>query len=198
MNPLARLFPAVLGLLLLVPGCTTLEQFAALTRVDFTLDRVSNGLLAGVPIERVRDYGELRPSDVVRLTAAAARGEVPLRFTLHVAAENPAANPTAARLVSLDWRLFLNDTETVAGTFNDERLIQPGTTADLPISIELDLVRFFGRNARDLIDVALAVAGEEASPTQIRLAARPTITTEFGPIRYPGEITIVSRTVGQR
>ena len=108
-------FVAALGVLLAVPGCTTLQQIAALRQVEFDLDRVSNGLVAGVDLDRIARGGDLGPTDLARLGAAAARGEVPLRFTLHVGAENPADNPAAAQLVSLDWTLFLDGTETVSG-----------------------------------------------------------------------------------
>ena len=195
MTRLVRLLPALLGLLLLVPGCTTLQQLAALQRVDFGVDRVSNGLLAGVDVDRIRGYDDLAVTDIARLTAAALNREMPLAFVLHLDAENPEGNSVPARLVQLDWTLFIDDTETVSGVYNDERLIQPGTTADIPIGIELDLVRFFGTNARDLIDLGLNLAGAGGSPARLSLRAQPTINTAIGPITYPGTITI-SHTVG--
>lgn len=191
-----RLVPALLGLLVLAPGCTTLQQLAALSAVDFAIDRVAEGSLAGVDIERVRTTQQLGAVDLARLTAAAVRGEMPLSFDLHLDATNPASNGTAARLVSLDWTLLVDDTETVSGVFNDERLIEPGTTADIPVSIELDLVRFFGNNAPDLISLALNLAGAGGDPARLTLRARPTVSTAIGPIAYPGTITI-SHTVGR-
>jgi hypothetical protein len=196
MSRAARLVPALLGLLVLAPGCTTLQQLAALTAVDFALDRVTDGLLAGVDIERVRTAQQLRATDVARLTAAAVRGEMPLSFDLHLDATNPESNGVPARLVQLDWTLLVDDAETVSGVFNDERLIEPGTTADIPISIRLDLVEFFGNNAPDLIDLALNLAGAGGNPARLTLRARPTVSTALGPISYPGYITI-SHTVGR-
>lgn len=195
MSRLFRLLPALVGLLLLVPGCTTLQQLAALQQVDFGVDRVSNGLLAGVEVDRIRSYDDLAVTDLARLTAAALQREMPLAFVLHLNAENPASNSVPARLVQLDWTLFIDDNETVSGVYNDERLIQPGTTTDIPIGIELDLVRFFGTNARDLIDLGLNLAGAGGSPARLSLRAQPTINTALGPITYPGTITI-SHTVG--
>jgi hypothetical protein len=58
--------------------------------------------------------------------------------------------------------------------------------------MQLDLVQFFGRNAPDLIRLALNIAGAGGSPAQLRLEAQPSINTEFGPIRYPGTISIES------
>ncbi len=181
---------ALLGLLLAVPGCTTIQQIAALRSVDFELDRLSNGLVAGVDLDRLSRGGQLGPADIARLGTAAARGEVPLRFTLHVGAENPADNPVVAQLVSLDWTLFLDGTETVSGVYNDDRRIPPGTAVDLPIEMELDLVRFFGRNAGDLAQLVGNLAGAESQRQTVRLDARPSINTEFGQIRYPGVLSI--------
>ena len=187
---LRHLAPALLAVALFVPGCTTLQQIAALRQVDFQLDRLSNGLVAGVSLDRLRNGGSLGPTDLARLTAASVRGEIPLTFTLHVGAENPADNPAAAQLVSLDWTLFLDGTETVSGIYNDDRLIQPGGRTDLPIGIEVDLARFFGRNVTDIARLVGNVAGVQSQRQTIRLDARPSINTQFGPIRYPGVISI--------
>ena len=190
MRRTAPLFAALLGILLAVPGCTTLQQLAALRSVDFDLDRVSNGLVAGIDLDRLRGGGSLGATDLARLGAAAVRGEVPLQFTLHVGAENPADNPVAAQLVSLDWTLFLDGTETIQGVYNDDRQIQPGARADLPIDMRLDLARFFGRNVGDLAQLIGNIAGVSSQRQTIRLDARPTINTQLGPIRYPGVISI--------
>jgi hypothetical protein len=145
----------------------------------------------------VDSYRDLSASDVLRLTRAAATGEMPLSFTLLVDAENPADNEVAARLVTMDWTLLLDETETVQGRFDNTVRLEPGMPTTVPIPIELDLVRFFGDNARDLIDLALAVAGE-GDPKTVTLRATPSIETVLGPIRYPEPITITRRDVGQR
>ncbi len=186
----APLFTALLGVLLLIPGCTTLQQLAALRSVDFQLNRLSNGLVAGVDLDRLAGGGSLGATDLARLGAAAARGSVPLQFTLNVGADNPADNPVAAQLVSLDWTLFLDGTETIQGVYNDTRQIQPGASVNLPINMELDLARFFGRNVSDLAQLVGNIAGVSSQRQTIRLDARPTVNTQFGPIQYPGVISI--------
>ena len=189
MTRLPTLAVLLLGVLLLAPGCTTLNQIAALRQVDFQLDGVSNAFVAGVDLNRAQN-GQLGATDLARLGVAAARGSAPLTFNLNVGAENPSGNGAAARLVSLDWTLFLDNTETVSGVYNDERLIAPGTRTTLPISIEVDLVRFFGRNVGDLARLAGTVAGVQSQRQAIRLEARPSINTQFGRIQYPGKISI--------
>jgi hypothetical protein len=178
-------------------GCQALREVANLRNVQFAIDRVAEPQLAGVDLSRVDSYRDLSASDVLRLTRAAATGEMPLSFTLLVDAENPADNEVAARLVTMDWTLLLDETETVQGRFDNTVRLEPGMPTTVPIPIELDLVRFFGDNARDLIDLALAVAGE-GDPKTVTLRATPSIETVLGPIRYPEPITITRRDVGQR
>jgi len=190
---LAVTLVAVLGL----AGCQALREVANLRKVQFAIDRVAEPQLAGVALNRVDSYRDLSASDVLRLTRSAANGEMPLTFTIMMDAENPADNNVVARLVEMDWTLLLDDTETIQGRFDDTIRLEPGAPTTVPIPIELDLVRFFGDNARDLIDLALAVAGEGDSKT-VTLQATPTIDTVLGPIRYPEPITITRRDVGGR
>ena len=185
----------VLPLVFFGAGCVALQEIANLRNVDFDLDGVSQTRLAGVDVQNARSYEDLGGGQIARLTAALARGEMPLAFTLHVGATNPAENTVAARLVQLDWTLLLDDTETISGVYNDERVIAPGASVDLPITMELDLIRFFGRNVQDLVELAAAAAGQGTK--EIALRARPTVTTPVGPISYPSEITILRRDIGR-
>jgi hypothetical protein len=99
---------------LLFAGCATLRQVAALRKVDFSLQGTTGGTLAGISIESMRSFEELSALDLGRLTGALSRGKLPLTATLLVRASNPADN-TKARLVALDWTLFLDDRKTVSG-----------------------------------------------------------------------------------
>lgn len=187
-RPLGQI-AALLVLLVAFASCTAVQQLANLRNVDFDLDGVSNGFVAGVNLDRAMETQRIGVADGARITAAALRGEVPLEFTLFVGADNPEGNPVAD-LIELDWTLFLDGTETVSGIFNEATSIPPGSRTLLPVAIELDLVRFFGNNAGDLIDLIGDLAGDGSQPTIIRLAAQPTIRTSLGPLRYPGTISI--------
>ena len=170
-------------------GCATLEELAGVHRLRFVIDRVSDGRLAGVDLERVRSWRDLTPGQALALAGAVRSRQVPFTFTLHLEATNPAENTVAARLVGLDWTLRLDDRDTVSGALDHDIRVSPGETADIPLAVELDLLRFFERDARALLDAALAVAGGSA-PDGVALVATPTVTTPLGPMTYPGKITI--------
>ena len=192
-----RLRYLALPALLLAGGCATLQQIAALRNVDFALDRVAQVRLAGIDLDRVRSYSDLSVTDVARLTLALSQDELPLDFNLLVEGRNPEENGTDARLVRFDWTLLLEDRETISGVFEDEVVFAPGAPTTFPVRISLDLLEFFEGSARDLGELALNLAGEGGAPKNVALRAVPTIRTALGPIRYPGEITIVSTEVGR-
>lgn len=181
----------------LLAGCATLQQLAALRDVDFSVDRVSGIRLAGIDLTGVRSYSDLSVSDAGRLALAVSQRELPMDFRVHLTALNPEDNSVDARLVRMDWTLFLQGRETLSGVFADETLLPRGQPTDVPISVSLDLIDFFEGSARDLFDLVMDIAGRGGAPTEVTLRAVPTVDTALGPIRYPQPITIVSREVGQ-
>jgi hypothetical protein len=181
----------------LAAGCATLQQITALRQVEFAIDRVSEVRLAGIDLTGRRSYGDLSLSEGAALVAALSRRDVPLAFNLHLRAENPADNRVAARLIRMRWTMLLEDHETVSGTVEHEYVFPPGEPQDLPIAVELNLAEFFERNARDLFELALNLAGQGGAPKNVTLRAVPTIQTALGPMQYPQPITIVSREIGR-
>ena len=188
---------AIAGVLLMAgAGCKTIQEIAALRNVAFAISSVSDAQLAGVDVQRLASYEDLSLTEVTRLGRALLNKELPLDFQLHLTAENPPDNPVQARLVKMDWTLLLDDKETISGVFDDSIVLPPGEPTDVPIPISLNLVEFFEHGVQDLVELALAVAGQGGEPKRIQLKATPTVDTPLGPIRYPQPITIVSKEVG--
>ncbi len=177
-------------------GCATLQQMAALRSVTFAIDRVAEVRLAGIDVGRVAAYRDLGVTDAARLGAAVASGALPLSFRVHLTAENPADNRVTARLVRLRWTLLIEDRETIGGLVDQEVVLPPGEPQDVPVEVELDLLRFVQRTGPDLFRLAQSLAGG-GEPTQVVLRAQPTVQTPLGPIDYPRPITIVSKEVGR-
>lgn len=187
----------LLALTAALPGCATLQEIASLRSVQFWLDRITGLRLAGVDLSGLRSPADLSLSGGARVASAVAVGKLPLSFTLHMLAENPASNPVTARLLRMQWTLLLEDKETVSGRIQQAYELLAGQPTDIPVDVSLDLLRFFERSGRDLVDLALNLAGAGGQPKRVALRATPTIDTPLGPISYPRPITIAAGTVGQ-
>jgi hypothetical protein len=189
----------ITGLILIVltPGCASVQELAALRQVSFAIDGVDNAMLADVDLTNTRALSDINPRQLLDLSNAVRKKELPFRFQIHVGASNPEDNTVNARLVGLDWTLFIENRETVSGVIDRELVMPPGESLDIPIDIEMELFSFFESNLADMFELALNIAGLGGEPKDIRLSASPTIETPIGPIRYPGRIDIVRRRIGE-
>lgn len=193
------LWLALLGAGLLassITGCTALREVSNLRKAQFAIDGVSNPRLAGVDLDGLESYQDLRTTDVLRLGSSLSEGALPMALTLNLEITNPSSNSADARLTAMDWTLLVEEEETVAGRFKQEVVLPPGEPKDVPLQVELDLVRFFDDNLRGLVDLASAIVQNEP-PQTVKLRVQPTVNTSIGPIEYPSPITVVSKRVGR-
>ena len=177
-------------------GCATLQEFAALRSVAFSFDRVGEVRVAGVSLGPTTRFSSLGVADLARLGSAVASSNVPLELVAHVRAENPAENHVAARMVTVDWRLFIENNETIAGTLANAITIPPGQAADVPVAVRFNLYSLENGGAKDIFETAIAIAGYGTVVKNLRLELVPTIESSLGPIRYPAPV-VLRRTVGQ-
>jgi hypothetical protein len=171
-------------------GCTAAKEFAALRRVEFRFDGITGARVAGIPLRDIRTYSDLTPADLGRVGIAIARGDVPLDITVHIEGKNPESNDVTARLVELGWAYLVDDREVVTGRLTEAYTFPPGAPRDVPLFVTFNLMDLFGDRRRDLIDVALALAGQRSSAHKVTLRLDPTVETRVGSIRYPIPITL--------
>jgi hypothetical protein len=192
----SRTLPLLVAAALLLPGCQTIRELAALRSVDFDFGQVGDVRLAGIDVMNVRSIGDLGILDGARVAAAVAERRLPLTFTVGVLGTNPESNQTTARLIRLDWSLFLDETETVSGVLDGPIALPPGETVNIPVGVALDLFEFFDRSAGDMVKLAGGLTGVTDQATRIRIQATPTVDTPLGPIRYPEPVSIVNVRAG--
>jgi hypothetical protein len=180
-----------------VESCSTLNALAGLSRVQFKLNDVGQLRLAGVDITNKRSVTDFGIMDAANLLNAFRTGTFPLTFTLNVAAKNPNQPSqnnalSSLQLTQFPWRLLVDGNETISGGIGSPVSIPSGgNTQVIPLQVSLDLKQFFGnRGYDDLLNLALAIAGQGAAKLQLK--AQPTVSTPIGTMRYPNELTIVS------
>jgi hypothetical protein len=60
----------------------------------------------------------------------------------------------------------------------------------VPLSVRFDLVTLGAGGARDLYELAVAIAGQGQVTKDLRLELVPTIDTPAGPMRFPAPIVV--------
>lgn len=172
-------------------GCAAANELLALRRVEFQLNGVSGARVAGIPLEAVRSYSDLRPSDLLRLGAAVAERDVPLELTVHLEGRNPASNTVTAKLVGMDWICLVDNKDVVSGSLRGPYSFPPGVPRDVPLLVRFNLMDAVGGRSRDLIDIALSITNRRPGAHEVSLELTPSVDTPIGLMRYPAPISLV-------
>jgi len=203
-NPIRRSVAALgLAAILAFGSCSTLTDWASvianLQRLKFKIGSVRDFRLLGLDISNKSKLSDFSATDILKVAQAYNTKKLPVEFVMDVLAINPndgtqGTRKTASTLTGLECRLLIDDDPTITGNI-DSPVEIPGTGQEsvIPLRLSLDLMQFFGgRRYEDLVGMALAIGGRDRSGARLALDAQPTVSTPFGPITYPGRVTIVS------
>jgi hypothetical protein len=189
----------ILILTLTITGCSVFNYFKNLAELKYKLGSIGNFQIIGIPVTNKTKLSDFTATDLFKLTSAFAGKKLPVTFVLNVEAFNPnSGNKPADESVSITdfpWRLIIDDKETIAGNINSPINVPGGNqTKIFPLQMEVDLFGFFGNQGYEkIINLALKLGNQDGTPTDIKLVAQPTISTSFGKLKSPGEITIISK-----
>jgi hypothetical protein len=181
--------------ILFFAGCQNLQELAQLKNVKFEIDSLSNGDLVGIDLSNKTSLRDVNALDVLKLTQAFSNKQVPLGFTLHVGAENPAGSPIQAKLMQMEWALFVQNKQVLTGLFDQPVAMPAGQRVDVPIRVQFNVYEFIQSNASSIFDLARSTSNGGSGGLDLRLSARPTIQTPLGPFKFPQFVDIVRRTV---
>jgi hypothetical protein len=195
---------ALLVVVLISGSCSSIQNITQsltnLRNMQFKLGAVRGFRLAGVDLSKVSDPKKLSVADALALTQAFAQKRFPATFTLDVEARNPntgqgGTRQSAVTLSKLDWRLLIDDVQTIAGDIQAPVEVPGnGQATVIPLGVTLDLYQFFADKGMDgIVNLATAIGGVNGSAARLKLDAMPTVSTPFGPMQYPGRITIVDK-----
>lgn len=180
-------------------SCSVYETLVNISRLKFKLGEVNNFSVNGINISNKSRLQDFTAQQLLQITSAVTRGQLPVSFTLNVQAKNPndgtgGYRKTNATIKSFPYRLMINEKETISGNIGAPVTV-PGTgeITNIPFTFSLDLVNFFEEKGyQDLINLALNIGGAGGSTSNLAVFAQPTVTTSFGDITYPKEIKIIN------
>jgi hypothetical protein len=196
-----RLIVSIISMIFLLTSCSVYQTMVNLSRLKFKLGNVNNLTLSGINISNKKSISDFNAVELLKLTSVITSGNLPASFTLNVEAKNPNDGSggypkTDATLKSFPWKLEIDNVETISGNIGIPVSV-PGTgdVTNIPLTMNLDLIEFLGNRGLDnLVNLALALGGQQGSSSKLTLYATPTVSSPLGDIKYPGELIIVDQT----
>ncbi len=189
----------LIALMMILTSCSVLKTFVNVSRLKFKIDNVNNFKVMGISISDKDQLSDFNVGEILQLTTSVASGDLPVSFTLNVKASNPndgsgGYGATDITLKSFPWKLIINDKETISGNIDSSILVPGvGTDTNIPLTIQLDLLKFFkDKGYQEIVNLALKLGGAKGSPSNLKLIAKPVLGSPVGDLTYPDEITIIS------
>lgn len=184
----------------LFTSCSVLDTLTNLRNLKFKLTGIEDFRVSGVSIAGKSKISDFSITDGLKLTNLLQGKTFPVQFVLNLAAFNPndgKSTPvkTDATLSGLDWRLLIDDVPTINGDLSAPITVPAtGQAVNIPLTINLDLYKFFKDDGLDkLLNLAFALGGMNSNLSRVKLDCKPTVKTVFGPMTYPGKITIIDK-----
>lgn len=193
-----KIFLISVLLMFTITSCSIYETITNLSRLQFKLGDVNNFNVNGIDISNKSKLSDFSPLEIINLSSIVTSGTLPISFTLNIEAKNPndgtgGYSKTDANLKSFPWHLQIDSKETISGNIASPVTV-PGTgeISTIPIQINLDLMQFIeSQGYESLLNLVLALGGQQGSAARLTLFADPTVSTMLGDINYPGELKIV-------
>jgi len=187
-------------LMFTLTSCSVYQTMVNLSRLKFKLGAVNNFTINGINLSNKKSLSDFNAIEMLKLTDVFVSGKMPASFTLNVEAKNPNDGTggypkTDATLKSFPWKLEIDNIETIGGNIGNPVSV-PGTgeITNIPLTMNIDLVQFFkDKGLENVINLALALGGQQGSSSRLTLYATPTVSSPIGDIKYPGELKIVDQ-----
>lgn len=158
-------------------------------KCEFRIRSVEGTRLGDVKIHNVKSLKDLSMKKAAEIAMLLGSDKIPLSFTLNLQAKNP--NAEKASMNKLEWILFIDEHEMVAGVLDQKIEIIQSQAADIPIFISTDLREALKGKSRDaIVNLAFNVAGKGDNPTHILLKVKPSIDIAGYTLSYPGYIDV--------
>lgn len=191
-------------ILLLVTSCGSIREMTnalmSMKDMQYKISSVGGMKISGIDVSGLNSISDVDPKQAVRLLEAYHSKNIKATFTVYLEAKNPndgmAANtkPLDLTLKELPWTLLIDDRTVVSGIVNKEIPLAGGAVSQaIPIEVVMDVSKVLFENGYDeIMKTMLDIGGPNGSPARLKIKARPTVSSPYGIIKSPSEITILS------
>ena len=183
----------ILVLFFLFFSCDLLNQIGGaiqLTQCEYSYNNINDIYLAGMNLGDGTSISLSNFAAISTILTGGSLQSIPFSMVLKMDVKNP--NQSAAFLNALDYAIDINDMELAVGKMDIPLRVEPGGTAQLPISIGVDLKNLMNRYSRDRVAKEMSgFLGISSDETTVTIKLWPKLMVGNTPIKVPAAIPVV-------
>ncbi|MBR5901599.1 LEA type 2 family protein [bacterium] len=160
---------------LLLGGCAVMSSMKTVTECNFAFAGLDSFSYAGVKLDKLANPSSLSLTDTINILTALRDKNAKLTFNALVDIDNP--NSGSASVEKMDWKLFLEGKELLAGVNKDTIKIDPNSKTKATIQANIDPSNVLnGGTLEDLWTLYCKLSGRETSKkANLMLQLKPTV-----------------------
>ncbi|HOI31755.1 MAG: LEA type 2 family protein [Bacteroidales bacterium] len=181
-------FSAIVFLLLAVTSCEVLDQMSQMQQLalcKFKVTGVDKVQIAGIEVDEHSSKSDLGVAQIMQLSAAIFKRELPVHFDLALNIDNPNKKPAAMN--RMDYELYVDNRQLLTGQMNQSVNVAPMSNSNVSMPIAIDLFKVLNNETQDaLVNLAFKLTGDPSNPSDILLKIKPYIQVGGKTLAYPG------------
>jgi len=190
-----KMFQRLLLIVILVQAVVSCEvtkqakTAANLANCEFRLVSAENIRIAGIQVDAYTSLKDLGVADFAMVMGALTQPELPLSLILNFEVKNP--NPTTAGINGIEYIIFIDDIQMVAGSYMQPITVPPSSSAVITVPLNTDLKQALkGKSMDAILNFGFNLAGVSHVPTRFKVKLKPSILVGTSTLSYPGYITV--------
>jgi hypothetical protein len=178
----------VFFMLIAITSCEVLDQMSQMQQLalcGFKVTGVNRVHIARIQMDENTRKSDLGAAQIMQLTAALFKRELPVDFDLQLNIDNP--NDKTAAMNRMDYELFIDNKQILAGQMNKTVSVLPKSNSNVSMPIAIDLFKVLNNETQDaLVNLAFKLTGDQSNPADILLKVKPYIQVGGKTLAYPG------------
>ncbi len=179
----------MLAILAVISGCAAVQQAKTFAQCQFAISKLHQMNMAGLDVDNLKSINDLNLLQAAKIATTYAGGSLPLSVTANLKIQNP--NASSAALNKLDWILEVDGADVLEGTSNERVEVAPNSSAEMPLTVSMDLRKVFKDKKLDYIkDFSSDVLKNREQSERFSVKVRPYFNFLGAQFAYPGYIRL--------
>jgi len=169
-------------------ACDVLDQMSQMKQLalcEFNVIGIDKVKIAGIQLDEHTSKSDLGAGQIMQLSAAIFKRELPVHFDLGLNINNPNNKPAAMN--RMDYELYVDNRQLITGQMNQAVNVAPMSNSNVSMPIAIDLFKVLNDETQDaLVNLAFKLTGDPSNPSDILLKVKPYIQVGGRTLAYPG------------
>ncbi len=175
--------------LLLLVGCSSVQGVKNFSNCQFNYKDITNIQLASIDVSHIRSPKELSYVDLLQLIPAFKDKSLGLNMNVNINVTNP--NPNEAKLEGVDYIIWVDEREVLAGNMDKKISIGSNQTEVLSIPVSVNLLNMATFTTLDaLVEFAFGLATDNPDASRMKVSLKPYFNIGNKKVKMPFYVTI--------